>query len=120
MTQTRVVNVRRSIEDRPQCEQPFLYVGRRFGSLLSAHPLANPFRVGPRATREQRLACLERYRAWLDDYPHHEEILRDLADEVQRTGKPLGCWCGRWPEQADLICHAVLLARRVDLILNEK
>lgn len=26
---------------------------------------------------------------------------------------PLACWCGRWPDQPHLLCHAVVLAKRL-------
>lgn len=104
-------HLRRVVRDgRPL---PFIYVGRK-SNYLDGHPLANPFRIN----RHGRQNCLDRYRAWLDGDQAHKELVRELADEVRRTGKPLACWCGFWPEEADLICHAVLLAKRVNVILE--
>jgi hypothetical protein len=108
---TRVVTVRTcSPED-------VIYVGRRVSRRrLLAHPLANPFKLRRNATPEEVGACLEKYQAWLDQWDPDQlrRELQALREEVLRTGLPLGCWCGNYPENPDLQCHAVVLARRID------
>ncbi len=96
---------------------PFIYVGRSVG-LLDGHPLANPFRVGRKAHRAARLACIRRYEEWLDSQEDNLQEIETLAHQIRQTGKPLACWCGFWPKEEDLVCHAVLLAKRVNVILE--
>jgi hypothetical protein len=53
--------------------------------------------------------------------PENQAHLLALAEEVRATGKPLGCWCGFWQAgEPLLLCHAVVLAQAVDLILSEE
>ncbi len=103
------------LEERDRVEHSgrwrFIYVGRanRFCH-LPAHPLANPFRVPGQASQMQRFYVVEQYRAWLMALPDAREQLIKLHRLVNRTGFPLACWCGRWPEEEKLACHAVVLA----------
>jgi hypothetical protein len=94
----------------------FIYVGRRSPTWgLFAHPLANPFRVTRAEPERVRRRAVEQYRQWLAEHPKRSECLTELLDEVNRTGFPLGCWCGNYPDDPDLLCHAVVLA----LALND-
>ena len=94
-----------------------VYVGRTVPAChLKAHPLANPFKIKRGASRAERLECLEKYKAWLDALPDLNEQLQRLQEELERSGLPLACWCGNWPEDGDIICHARELAER----LNER
>jgi hypothetical protein len=97
---------------------PCIYVGRTMPGRFVGHPLANPFRVRRGATVAEMDAVLHRYAAWLDALPDRDEQLARLAEEIRRTGRPLGCWCGSWPEDPDLRCHAVTLAQRVSHLLG--
>lgn len=116
---TRVVNIRKQTD-----RGAFIYVGRRcrhpaFG-WLRAHYFANPFKVPAGATLDQKAECLERYRRWLLGTQVGQEgraHLSALAQVAGHTRKPLGCWCGDWPEEPGLLCHAVVLAKEIDLIL---
>ncbi len=107
LKKTRVVNVR----DYPFSDdwpQSYIYVGRQMPSRFKGHPLGNPFKLSHKATQAEREACLEKYRAWLEDLPERDALLKELADQVRETGLPLGCWC------APATCHAGVLAELVD------
>ncbi len=83
-----------------------IYAGRNGPHLFAnfAHPLAEPL----------KLAKLGKtYEAWLDEHPRRDQLLDDLAREVDATGKPLGCWC----PVGSLGCHARVLADRVAMRL---
>lgn len=94
-----------------------IYCGRPMPG-LPGHPLGNPFRIGKRSTPAEREECLRQYREWLDNHPERDKLLAGLAALVQRKQVPLSCWCGNWPENPDLQCHAVELAKRVQMILE--
>lgn len=118
---TRVVNVRDLLATTSGAEElKCIYVGRYMIGMFKGHPLANPYRVAPDASMEERKVCLAAYREWLDSLAVNSKHLHDLAQSVQRTGKPLGCWCGNYPEDPELVCHAVVLAKRVDEILSKQ
>jgi len=104
MIRVQVVNVR----DAPRGS--YIYVGRMAPGKFQAHPLANPFRLPRGPTEEDRKGCLEDYTEWLEKQPPH--LLQELAEKVLKTRLPLGCWCH--PKS----CHADVLARRVEAILN--
>lgn len=115
---TEVVNVR----DFPfEAPTPYLYVGGYTAGLFRGHPLASPFEPPRRAKKAERQRSLDRYRDWLLSEPWHEGVLRRLAERVGRTRLPLGCWCGTssavWRPP---LCHAVVLAEHVDLILGKQ
>lgn len=111
---TRVVNIR---ECRPfLAPVRFIYVGRRCAG-LAAHPLANPYRIDRNASDAQRQVCLARYCEWLAAHEKREQLLEGLAWQVCQTGLPLGCWCGNWPENPAMLCHAVVLAKEIDSII---
>lgn len=110
----RVVNVRTAEPGT------YLYVGRHAPG-LKGHPLANPYKLRRGATVHEREGCLKRYIEWLDKEDKERAILV-LAGEVLAFSLPLGCWCCDWDgvsEPAPL-CHAVVLAKRVQEILGEQ
>jgi hypothetical protein len=115
----RVVNVRTQTDP-----SAFLYVGRRckhpaLGWLQRSY-FANPFKVAPRADRREKVECLGKYRRWLLQSLATDEgtrMLSGLAQMVRNSGKPLGCWCGDYPADPHLLCHAVVLAEQIDLFL---
>lgn len=103
----RVVNIR-------TYKGPSIYVGRAGGG-RRGHPLANPFKLPPRATQADREECLRKYEAWLAALPGRDELLNHLANEIVRRDLPvLACWC--WPN----LCHATTLAREVEKILEAR
>jgi hypothetical protein len=110
---TRVV----SLHDRSPAE--VVYVGPPMPAQgLKGHLLASPFPPAPAATREDRRIHLAKYETWLLTW-NPEKLWREipaLAAEVWQTGKPLGCWCGNYPDDLDLACHAVALAKRIDAL----
>lgn len=84
-----------------------IYVGRKcYG--FKGHALANPFRLPPNATLEERRQCLAKYREWLPTIVDLDEHISILAEQVRATGQPLGCWC------VPLECHASILAKMVE------
>lgn len=97
-----VVNVR-SFPLR-DAQEHCVYVGRHMVGLFRGHPLANPFRLGHKASQEERLACLERYRDWLHAREDLQAQLRALYAKTKGGRIPLGCWCAPQP------CHADVLA----------
>jgi|AGTN01.1.fsa_nt_gi hypothetical protein len=116
---TKVVSTSRLLRTHGAHVLPAIYVGRRSESLgIPGHPLANPMWIRKTASREERLGCLDWFIRWLDGNPDRDRLLGELAEQVRRTGLPLACWCGEWPEEPDLVCHAVELAKRVDRILG--
>jgi hypothetical protein len=98
---TIVVNVRKRgpharLAELLKADDRLVYVGRagRFHD-WPCHPLANPHRTPPGATREE---VVSRYAAWLQTRPDLLALVPSLR------GKALGCWC------APAICHAGVLA----------
>lgn len=119
---TQVVNIRTQTDP-----DAFIYVGRRckhpvFG-WLKGHYFANPFKVSPKATDEEKKECLKQYHRWLieelaTDVGYQE--MRGLVQLVQWRNKPLGCWCGNWDgvNKPAPLCHAVILASEADKVLS--
>jgi hypothetical protein len=96
-----------------------VYVGRKVrnrdalgsGSIrFDDHPLANPYRLKPKATEQERRECLKLYRQHLRAETDQGAELRALARMLR--GKRLGCWCGTWcgVGRPTLLCHAVEIA----------
>lgn len=103
--QTIVVNVRKHgpharLVEMLKADGRLVYVGRagRFHD-WPRHPLANPHRMPPGASREE---VVSRYAEWLNTRPD----LLALAPALK--GKALGCWC------APALCHADVLASLAD------
>lgn len=112
----RVVSLRGMIWNQIARRQS-IYCGRKMPG-LGESPLANPFKVSKRSTPEERQECLRKYEQWLDAHPERDRLLADLAEKVRQTGYPLSCWCGFYPDNPNLQCHAVILAKRVQKILE--
>jgi hypothetical protein len=84
MAHPLVVHCKRSPHD--------VYVGR-------PGPFGNPFPLSKGASLDERLACVERFRAYVMTQP---ELLARIRRELR--GKTLGCWC------APQACHGDVLA----------
>jgi hypothetical protein len=118
----RVINIR-SGHHRDDSPPPFIYVGRGMPAWgLPHHPLANPYRVAHDASEAKRREVLAKYEAWLASHTNRDALLRDLADQVAATGLPLACWCCDYDgvSEPSPLCHAVVLARQVGRILEER
>lgn len=70
-----------------------VYIGR-------PGPWGNPFKIGPRCTRDEAIA---RFESWVRGQP---ELVARVRRELR--GKVLGCWCAPRP------CHGDVLARIAD------
>ncbi len=111
-----VVNVREVGAYTGKC----VYVGRAMRG-LAGHPLGNPFKIARTATDAEKIECLKRYEAWMENHPQRDKLLHDLADFIEQKNLPvLGCWCGNWPQNPILLCHAVVIARKVQPILEAR
>lgn len=90
MTNTRVVNIRKSPYE--------VYIGR--GSLFG-----NPFVIGKDGTREE---VIDKYCEWF-----HKELKDDFFAQQVRdlSGKTLGCYCK--PEA----CHGDIIVQHIDRIV---
>lgn len=116
---TSVINVR-TAKDPAE----FLYVGRRCKHIrfgwLKASPFANPYKVAHGADESMKRACLDLYRSWLRNTLNSDGVLRRHLRMLTHgiTDPALGCWCGAWsPGEPELLCHAVILAKTIDLDL---
>jgi hypothetical protein len=121
-------------------DDSFAYVGRRCAG-WPASVWGNPWR--PRDFDGGARECVEYYaivmRAILrlnagrsSDASGDRECVaciddRDLArlNEAARRlpelrGKRLGCWCGSYPQNPDLLCHGVILAQLCNALDTEK
>lgn len=94
---TEVVNVRTAAPGT------YIYVGRYMPGKFPASPWGNPFKLARNASPDDRMRCLEDYRAWLGEQPHL------LARLPELKGRRLGCWCAPNP-----LCHGVVLAELAD------
>ena len=82
-----------------------LYVGRKGSVFIDSErfpkhdsPYANPFKIGPEATRED---VVRKYHEYIRE---NLDLIRQFKEEVrEKQIKRLGCWCK--PEQ----CHADIL-----------
>ncbi len=75
---------------------------------------SNPFKIrradlkdGPGNFCATPAEALQRYKDYIRAKIRTEPERYDLAE---LRGKVLCCWCGRFPENPDLQCHAVVLA----------
>jgi hypothetical protein len=106
----RVISVRDRDRAALLADPDFVYVGRRCAG-WPASPFANPFKVadfpgGPRA-------AVAHYAAHLRSGSVYARGV--LAALPSLRGKTLGCWCGSWsPGEPEIACHAVVLARLAD------
>ncbi len=94
-----------------------IYVGRYMPNRCAGHPLGNPFKAGKQRTRQQSMKL---YALWLKE-PEQQTAILHLARRVEKTGLPLGCYCVEFTwrgEEPAPLCHAILLAKQVDLILE--
>lgn len=102
-----------SVRGRPGKDgHEYIYVGRKMPRQgLAGHPLGNPFRAPD--------GCAK-YVAWLAANPDRDRLLRDLAEQVKKTGLPLACWCGEWDGVSEdhPSCHAVVLAKAISALVS--
>lgn len=105
----------RTLNVRTALAGTYIYVGRYMPGRFAGHPLGNPFKLRRGASLAERLDNREQYAAWLDELDKQDpSILERLADEVERTGLGLGCWCEPLP------CHAQVVADRVGRIIARR
>jgi hypothetical protein len=88
----------------------FVYVGREFACFEESHELANPFPLKV-DTPENRAACLDAYRGWLNSLPDRDERLWRLMHDTEGGRFPIACWCGTWDGETKErpLCHGAVL-----------
>jgi hypothetical protein len=94
-----------------------LYIGRtnRYYNLKDS-PLANPFNIGSKFTRE---SSIENYKYWLfNSYknktaPSYKELIRLLNLYKENKNLKLVCWC------APKVCHGDIIKQFLDwMVIN--
>jgi hypothetical protein len=105
MKRTTVISVRGRNHAVLLADPGFVYVGRAVRwTQWEASIWGNPFIAG----EYEGDNAAERYRRYVLSRP---ELMRRLGE---LRGKTLGCWCGSYPENLYLGCHAVVLAELAD------
>jgi|GEM_PF-3218933 len=134
MIKTTVISVRGQDYESLMANPDFVYVGRRvhYTKWQTPSVFANPYSV--HSFPSNALAFFEADLALaylglivpkrMDRHGkshHYEDQFRAMIPRLgELRGKTLGCWCGNYPENPDLVCHARLLAELVNAIEGSK
>lgn len=101
MKPTTVISVRGKKRADLLADPDFVYVGRAVRwTEWTASVYGNPFTRGEFPGDD----AVARYRRYATASP---ELMRHIG---YLKGKTLGCWCGSYPEDPNLGCHARVLA----------